>query len=230
MRNPRGHDTDRELLRDVALVCLAVGLVGISFGAITVGEGLPVWLPILLSVAVFAGASQFMFVGIVAAGGNPIAAVLAGILVNARHIPFGMAVGDAVGTSWPRRLVGSHFMIDEAVAFALAEKDQARRRKAYWACGAGLFVSWNIGVVAGAFGGTAIDDTAALGLDAAFPAVLLALILPALRDPRTRAAALVGSLVAVAATTVAPPGLPILLSLVGVLVALPSGSLRRGTP
>ncbi|MBJ8348449.1 AzlC family ABC transporter permease [Antrihabitans sp. YC2-6] len=211
---------DRDLTRNVALVCFASGLVGISFGAITVGAGLPIWLPMLLSVLVFAGAAQFLFVGIIAAGGSPIAAVLAGVVVNARHIPFGMAVGPSIGTSWPRRIIGSHLMIDEAVAFALAEKDAGRRRKAYWACGVGLFFTWNVGVLAGAFGGTAIEDTDTLGLDAAFPAVLLALVLPALRDRHTRNAALAGSVVAVAAASFAPAGLPILLSLAGVLLVV----------
>jgi predicted branched-subunit amino acid permease len=68
------------LARDVALVCLADAIVGVSFGAITVSSGLPIWLPMVLSVAVFAGAAQFMFVGLVASGGNPIAAAVTGLL------------------------------------------------------------------------------------------------------------------------------------------------------
>jgi 4-azaleucine resistance transporter AzlC len=206
--------------RDIALVCLAGAVVGLSYGAITVSSGLPVWLPMLMSVVVFAGAAQFMFVGIVASGGNPIAAVVAGLLVNARHLPFGFALGDVLRGSWPRRIVGSHLMIDEAVAFAMAERDGGRRRAAYWSCGVGLFVSWNVGVLVGALGGTVVTDTDALGLDAAFPAVLLALILPALKDPVTRRAALVGVVVAVSAAPFLPVGLPVLLALAGLLTVL----------
>ena len=44
-----------------------------------------------------AGASEFLFIGIVAAGGNPIAAALAGLLVNARHLPYGLALPDITG-------------------------------------------------------------------------------------------------------------------------------------
>src|SRR5512145_15670 len=119
---------DRDLARDIALVCVADTIVGVSFGAITVSLGLPLWLPMLLSVVVFAGAAQFMFVGIVAAGGNPIAAVVAGLLVNARHLPFGFAIGDVLGTGWMRRIAGTHLMIDESVAFALAQREPQRRR------------------------------------------------------------------------------------------------------
>lgn len=208
-----------DLARDIALVCAADTLVGVSFGAIAVGEGLPLWLPVLLSVVVFAGAAQFMFVGIVASGGTALAAVAAGLLVNARHVPFGFTVGDALGGGRLRRFAGSHLMIDETVAFALAQRDPERRRAAYWACGVGLFVCWNVGVALGALGGTAVSDTDAFGLDAAFPAVLLALVLPSLREAGTRRAALVGSGVALAAAPFLPAGVPVLLALAGLAVA-----------
>lgn len=209
---------DRDLLRDIALVCLAAAIVGVSFGALTVGSGLPLWLPMLLSVVVFAGAAQFMFVGILAAGGNPIAALIAGLLVNTRHIPFGFAIGAVIDGGWARRLFGSHLMVDESVAFALAQREPRRRRTAYWGCGIGLFVCWNLGTLLGAFGGRLVSDTDMLGLDAAFPAVLLALVVPSLRDAITRRAALVGAAIALASAPFLPAGLPVLLALAGVLV------------
>ncbi|MBO0839218.1 MAG: AzlC family ABC transporter permease [Sciscionella sp.] len=215
-----GQHVDRKLVRDIALVWLADGMVGISFGAIAVSAGLPMWIPMLLSLLVFAGAAQFMFVGIVASGGNPIAAVVAGLLVNARHLPFGFSVSDVFGDSWASRIVGSHLMIDESVAFALAQREPRRRRLAYWLSGAGLFCSWNVGVVAGAFVGRAIANTDAFGLDAAFPSVLLALVLPSLRDAKVRGVAILGSAVALATSPFLLAGLPVLLSLVGVLFSL----------
>jgi predicted branched-subunit amino acid permease len=62
-----------------------------------------------------------------------------------------------------------------------------------------------------------ITDTDVFGLDAAFPAVLLALVLPSLRDRSTRTAAAVGVAVALAATPFLPAGLPVLFALVGLL-------------
>ncbi|EST29516.1 hypothetical protein N566_21960 [Streptomycetaceae bacterium MP113-05] len=220
---------DRRLARDIALICVADGFVGLSFGAITVSSGLPVWLPMLLSLVVFAGAAQFLFVGLIASGGNPVAAVIAGLLVNARHVPFGFAVGDVLGDGWLRRLVGSHLMIDETVAFALGQEEASRRRQAYWTCGVGLFLCWNLGVLAGAYGGTVVTDTDAFGLDAAFPAVLLALVLPSLKDGATRRAVLVGVAVALATAPFLQAGLPVLLALLGVLVSLRGGG-RDGMP
>src|SRR6266508_5570241 len=215
-----------ELVRDVALVCLADAVVAASFGAIAVGAGLPAWLPILLSLAVFAGASQFMLVGIVASGGSLLAAVTAGLLVNTRHVPFGFAVADTLGGGLVRRLVGSHLMVDESVAFAVAQRDPRRRNVAYWACGVSLFICFNVAVVAGVLAGRVVGDTDAWGLDAAFPAVLLALVVPALKDAVTRRAALLGAAIALATSPFLPIGLPVLLALAAVPVAArgPGGS------
>ena len=210
-------------MRDIALVCFADAIVGMSFGAIAVTSGLPIWLPVLLSLIVFAGASQFIFVGLIASGGNPLAAMAAGLLVNARHLPFGFTLGDVFGTRWLFRILGSHIMIDESVAFALAQRDLGRRRVVYWLCGGCLFLCWNVGVALGTLAGSLITDTAAFGLDAAFPAVLLALLLPSLRDTATAGAAAVGAAVALATTPFLPAGLPVLLGLCGVLAGLGRG-------
>ena len=71
----------------MAVVCLAGGILGISYGALAIGYGLPWWIPVLLSVAVVAGASEMMFVAIIGVGGSPWLAAAAGLLVNARHVP-----------------------------------------------------------------------------------------------------------------------------------------------
>jgi 4-azaleucine resistance transporter AzlC len=215
-------------LRDIALACLAVWFIGLSYGAIAVASGFPLWVPAAQSVLVLAGASEFLFIGIVAAGGNPLAAALAGLLVNARHLPYGLALPDMTGpdmtgsdTTGPgrvwRRLLGSHVMNDESVVFALAQEDLPRKRAAYWACGLGVLLCWPAGAVLGALIGSAIRNTGAFGLDAMFPAVILALIMPALRDRVRLRAALAGAVIALAATPFLPAGLPVLLALGGLV-------------
>lgn len=69
------------------------------------------------SVSVLAGASEFMFIGIVASGGSPLAAAAAGLLVNARHIPFGVTVRELVGRR-ALSFIGCHIMNDEAWSLA----------------------------------------------------------------------------------------------------------------
>ena len=216
-------------LRDIALACLAVWFIGLSYGAIAVASGFPLWVPAAQSVLVLAGASEFLFVGIVAAGGNPFAAALAGLLVNARHLPYGLALPDVTGTGrgWRRRLLGSHVMNDESVAFALAQEDLPRQRAAYWACGLGVLLCWPAGAILGALIGRVIGNTDAFGLDAMFPAVILALIVPALRDRVTVRAALAGAAIALATAPFLSAGLPVLLALAGVLGVVTSKQAAR---
>ncbi len=238
-----GH-VDRRLVRDVAAVAAASGVVGASFGAIAVAAGVSVWLASAMSLLVFAGGAQFMAVGVVAAGGSPVAAVIAGLLLNARHLPFGLAVSEVLGSRWPVRLLGAHLMVDESVAFALAQASPERRRAAYWLCGGALFIVWNAGVIVGALVGESLGNPEAMGLDAAFPAGLLALLLPSLVAPAGKEPAETGAadvsdgigareaaftarwvaggavVIALATTPFLPAGGPVLLSLLAVGVAL----------
>src|SRR5260370_1340020 len=91
-------------------------------------------------------------------------------------------------------------------------------------CLAVLFIGLSYGAIAGAslgaLIGSAVHDTGAFGLDAMFPAVILALIVPDLRERMTLRAALAGAAVALVATSFLPAGLPVLLALVAVLLLL----------
>jgi predicted branched-subunit amino acid permease len=121
------------------------------------------------------------------------------------------------GRRWAR-LLGTHVMNDESVVFALAQPDLPRKRAAYWACGLGVLACWPGGAVLGGLIGSAVHDTSAFGLDAMFPAVILALIVKDLRDARTLRAALAGAAIALVATPFLPPGLPVLLALAALLL------------
>jgi len=210
------------MARDVALICLADGIVGVSFGATSVVGGLPWWVPVAMSLLVFAGGAQIAAAGVVLAGGSPLAAVIAGGVLNTRLFPYGLAVADIVGAGagrgwrrWLRVLAGAQVITDESVAFALRPGDSARRRPAFWGCGVALFAAWNVAVLAGVLLGSAVRDTGAFGLDATFPAVMLALALPTLSTRPTRVAAGTGAVIAVVLTPVLPAGLPLLAALGG---------------
>jgi len=206
------------VVRDILTVVVASGVVGISYGAIAVAAGIPAWAVIAFSVFVFAGGSQFLAVSLVAAG-SPVAAILGGLLLNARHLPFGLTVADALGRSWPRRLIGSHLMVDESVAFALAQPDPPRRRAAYWLTGIGIFVCWQTGTLIGVAVGSNVTDPSRYGLDAAFPAAMLLLIVPRLREAAGLRVAVVAAAVSVVTALFLPAGLPVLLGLLGLVAA-----------
>ncbi|MDU2940179.1 MAG: AzlC family ABC transporter permease [Enterobacteriaceae bacterium] len=203
-----------DTIKAIFLVCLAVGVVGASYGSLAMAYGFPLWLPLLLSVVVLAGASEFMFIGIVASGGNPLAAAIAGLLVNARHFPFGVTVRDLVGKG-VMSLIGCHIMNDESVVFGLSQPTPEQRKAAFWLCGIGVMLFWPVGTLLGAAVGKLLPAPETIGLDAVFPAILLALVLPALKKKTTLIRAASGAAISLAAVPFAPVGLPVLLSLLG---------------
>lgn len=222
---------ERATLRDIAFACLAVWLLGVSYGALAVASGFPWWFPVVQGTLVLAGASELLFVGLVGAGGSPLAAAVAGLGVNARHVAYGLGLPDVLGRGW-RRALGAHLMNDESVAFCLAQATPERRRAAYWACGIGALATWPAGAACGVVFGSLIRNTSAFGLDAVFPAVLIGLVMPALRDRLTLSAALAGGAIALVSAPFLPAGIPVLLALAA--VAIPAirgrraGAARKG--
>lgn len=204
-------------VKNIALVCLADLIVGVSYGALAHSQGFDFWVPLTLSILVLAGASEFLFIGVIFAGGSPISAALAGLLVNSRHIPFSFAVGNLTGKG-VKALLGYHIMNDESVVFGLAQETEKEKRAAFWLCGIGILLCWPIGVVIGEVLGSFVNDTHVFGMDAMFPAIILALSLPALKDKRLRIAAIIGALVAVLTTPYLPAGIPVLLALLSLVI------------
>jgi 4-azaleucine resistance transporter AzlC len=206
-------------VRDALALAAAIGLVGVSFGALAAAAGVPPVLTVALSVLVFAGGSQFLLVAVLSGGGSVVAAVLGGLLLNARLLPYGLAMAPVIADRWPARLLGAHLMIDEAVAFSRARGTGRRARSAFWLSSVVLFVVWNACAVVGMAIGSAVPDTTVFGVDAAFPAALAALILPSLRRAESARVGLVSAVAALAATPVLPAGTPVLVGLVGLAAA-----------
>jgi len=198
----------------IYLICLAVGVVGVSYGSLATAYGFPLWVPLFSSLFVLAGASEFMFIAIIASGGNPLAA--AGLLVNARHFPFGIAVRDLVGSRLSA-LLGCHIMNDESVVFGLSQSTPQQRKAAFWLCGLGVAIVWPLGALIGSLIGTLLPDTSVIGLDAVFPAILLALVIPAFKSRTTLTRASCGAALSLLAVPFTPVGLPVLLSMAGLL-------------
>ncbi|OYD69801.1 AzlC family ABC transporter permease [Rhodococcus sp. OK302] len=214
---------DRQSLAALLPLGLAMALVGASFGAVAVAAGVSLPQVLALSVVVYAGGAQFLVVAAVVAGAAPAAVVFGGLLLNARHLPYGLVLADVLRGSWPSRIFGAHLMTDEATAFTTAELashgDVARARKTFFAAGITLFLAWNVGTAIGAVGGNFLGDPNALGIDAAFPAALLALTAGAWRTRVDRRVALLGAAVAVVATPVLPAGLGVIAGLLGLIAA-----------
>lgn len=199
---------------------VAVSAYGLSYGVLAVAAGMSPLAATITSLVVLAGGSQFAFVGVLAAGGVPLAGAAAGLMVNARYLAFGFAIASHLpgGPRW-RRLLDGYLVVDESVALALGrgETDRVRRfRLAGWT----VVVGWVGASALGAYGGALIGDPRTYGLDAAFPAGFLALLAPWLRTRQGRVAAAVGAALALGLAPIAPPGIPVVAAALGATVAL----------
>ena len=214
----------RDLTREAAGIGVYAGAFGLTFGAISMGAGLGLLETMLLSTVMFTGASQFALVGTVAAGGSAFAAIPATLLLGLRNAFYGAPVTRIVRPRGLRRMWTAHFVIDETTAMAVAQPTQTARRYAFWATGAILFVCWVSGTLAGALIGSGIDPSA-FGLDAAAPAIFLALLVPQVKRSGAVGVAVAGGLVALVLIPIVSPGVPVIAA-AGIAIArglLPGG-------
>jgi 4-azaleucine resistance transporter AzlC len=199
---------------------IAVGLFGVSFGVLSVSTGGMGALPaVVMSATTFAGSAQFAAASIVSSGGQPIAAIAAGLLLNARYLPIGVSVARFLFGGPLRRFAQAQLVVDES--WAIASRGGGTF-DAHRLVGAGivLWLAWVAGTIIGVIGGEALGDPAALGLDAAFPALFLALLIPQLIGRRAVAAALLGAGIAIALVPLTPAGVPIIAAAGAALIGL----------
>jgi 4-azaleucine resistance transporter AzlC len=209
----------REGVRSAAPLAVAVGAFGVSFGVLAQAAGWGGVAPIVMSVTTFGGSAQFAAVSVLGAGGGVAAAVAAALLLNSRYIPLGIAIAPELRGSLPRRLLESQLVVDES--WAIAHRGGGRfDRRLLLGAGLLLYLAWVLGTMAGVLGGKALGDPEALGLDAAFPALFLGLLVRQLTSRRAVAAALLGGAIAIVLIPIAPPGVPIIAAVAACLIGL----------
>jgi predicted branched-subunit amino acid permease len=217
---PPTEPTRAALRRRATAIAVALVPFGLAFGVLCSEVGLTWWEAAGFSAIVFTGSAQFAAVGVLGEGGTVVAAVGAGVLLNLRSLAFGLAMAPALRGSLPFRLAASQLMIDEAMAVGSAARTPQRRRYGYLVGGLAVFALWNLSTVAGALLAAGAGDlVTTLGIDATIPASFLALLWPRLRSRPQLRVALAGGVIALLAAPVTPPGVPILLAGLGVLVA-----------
>jgi 4-azaleucine resistance transporter AzlC len=199
---------------------IAVGVYGVSFGVLAVASGLSWVQACVMSMLVFTGASQFAFIGVLAAGGGLLAATGPAVMLAVRNAAYGLSLAPVLPARLRDRALAAQLVIDETTAMARAQDDPAAARRAFLATGVSVWLCWNAGTLVGALLGGGLGDPRTLGLDAMFPAAFLALLAPQLRRAGAPAAAVAGAAVAVVLLPFAPAGVPVIAALAGVAPGL----------
>lgn len=207
----------RDGVRAALPLALAPLLFGASFGLLAVHAGIGWAGAIVMSATTFAGSAQFAAASILDSGGGVAAAIVAAVLLNARYVPISLSVASIFPGSRGRRLAESQLIVDES--WALSGRSGRFEYAVLVGVGLLFYVLWVGGTAIGTVVGDLLDPNA-IGLDAAFPALFLALLAPYLRSRRALATALVAGAITLALLPFAPAGVPIVAASLAALIGL----------
>lgn len=214
-------DQVRTAVRDGLGVGFAVGLSGFAFGAAAIAAGLDVAQTCALSLIAFSGASQFALIGVIGGAGNLAAGSAGAVLLGGRNALYGLRLSGLLQVRGWRRIYTAQVVIDETTAVATAQPDPPSARAGFRATAISLYAMWNATTALGALGAARLGDPATIGLDVVGPAAFLALLWPRLATgSKERAIAVAAAVIAVAATPLLPPGLPVMLAAIAALGGL----------
>ncbi len=217
-------------------ILLGVSPFGMIYGVLALSAGLPATLAFAMSSVVFAGSAQFVGAQLIGTGTPGIVILVTTFVVNLRHVLYSASVAPFlkhVNTRWKCLL--AYFLTDEVYAVAItrfAEREasptaSASLRWYFLGAGAAQWSAWQASTAVGIALGAQIPPGWAL--DFAIALTFIALVIPALTDRPTVAAALSAGIVAVVAA-----GWPyklglVLAAVVGILVGLlVEGKVRPG--
>jgi 4-azaleucine resistance transporter AzlC len=216
----------------LAALPIALGYVPIafSFGVAAVRAGLTGVEATFLSLVIYAGASQFLALALIAGGAPVLVAGFTLIAMNLRHLLYGPALMKQAGPAAGRRHAWAWAwgLTDEVFGQALGALARGQRFSEAWMFGLGLaaYAAWVGGTALGAWaGGGVLEAWPALNAGLGF--MLSALFLALLMSILTRAALpaiAVAALATVAGTLLWSGTIGILAGMIGGALA---GVLRR---
>lgn len=198
---------------------IAALLLAVSFGVLA--EPLMGSVaPIVMSATMFAGSAQFAATAVLTAGGGAAAAIAAGVLLNLRYVPMGIAIAPSLRGGRLRRAAAGQAMID--FSWAAASRGGGRFSIPYMlGATAPSYPAWVAGTAIGVFAGDEIGDPGALGLDALFPAFFLCLLIEGeLRPGMPAVVTGLGALIALALIPFTPAGVPVIAATAAALLGL----------
>jgi len=224
---PTAASDNRHQLRMglVKTLPLAMGTVpfGLAYGVVATQAGLTVAETMLMSLVVFAGASQFMAVVMIQAGAGIPLVVASTLLVNLRHLMMGLSLSPYLSEATPKwqRFV-AFGMTDESYLTSVTHYREVGEGQAnpHFMLGAGgsIYVAWGIASLVGALAGNAISNPLQWGLDFAMPATFLTMLLPQIVSRRLAAVVIVAAVVATSTYVLVPGKWYIILAVVAATV------------
>ncbi|WP_298609213.1 AzlC family ABC transporter permease [uncultured Thiothrix sp.] len=184
--------TKWEAMRFGALVSVPMMLgnlpFGMIFGSLAVSQGLDPWVPIAMSLIVFAGSAQFVALGLFAVSTPILIIIFTTFIVNLRHLLYSadyMKYVKHLPMAW--RAVLAFGLTDETYAatkpyFVNGKLDETTGHWAYLGSVVAFYTMWNLTTIIGVVAGELIPGMSEWGLEFAMVATFLGIITTYLRN------------------------------------------------
>ena len=190
------------------IIPLIVGAIpfGLIFGTLATNNGLSPTATLAMSAFVFAGSSQFIAAGMVAANTSWLLIVLTTFVVNLRHLLYAVSLVPYIKHLPQRWKVPLAFLLtDEAYAIAIGRYNQSDRanhhHQHYYYLGAALtmYLNWLLCTWLGITAGRLIPNAASWGLDFAMSVTFIGMVVPYVKTKPMGIAVTVAGVVALLA-------------------------------
>lgn len=212
--------TPRLSVADALALAITFFALGVTLQVLLIDRGTSVGRALLASSVIFSATSQFAYLAVRDAGGGEWAAIAAGAVVATRFGIMAMTLNPRLPNVLWRRVAAAVNAFDPNVAIAVQQETPEGVEREFWRTTAAMMTGWFSGILIGTFIGNVVGDIDRLGLDAVFPAALLAIVGNLIRAGEGRIAAIAGALICLLLIPVAPAGVPIILSVLGVGIAI----------
>ncbi|MDR1852845.1 MAG: AzlC family ABC transporter permease [Propionibacteriaceae bacterium] len=197
--------------------------LGLAFGVLLTTSGFSPWWAPFAAIVVYAGSGQLVAIGLLLADFDPVGMFLTVLLVNARHLFYGLSTIERFRGWGPWRAYLVYSLTDETFAvFNSARVPDGLDEKRYLTAIAGMDqFYWLVATSAGAFAGEFIHFDVT-GIDFVMTALFFVICLQQIESKPNRAPALIGFGASVLALVVLGPDmflLPAMAVILGLLLA-----------
>ncbi len=95
-------------------ICIGFLFLGISYGFLMRSKGFSAWYPFFMSMFIFAGSMEFVTASLLVSAFNPAAAFFMALMVNARHLFYGISMLDKFRNTGAKKFYLIFGMCDES--------------------------------------------------------------------------------------------------------------------
>lgn len=168
-------------------------VMGAAFGVLLAGKGFGPGWAFVMALFIFAGSGQFVAVGLMAAGFDPLLAFLTTLMVNARHIFYGISMLEPFQKLGKERYYMIFALTDETFALLCSAKppSDTSPRRFYLSIAVLDHLYWICGCTLGGILGSAVTINTR-GIDFVMTALFVVIFLEQWQRPQNRIPALAG--------------------------------------